>query len=342
MTPPDTLSPAELLRVLVCPRCHGILATRAEEQVVCEGCSATYPVEGGLLDLYVTGEREGEQATRITRANQEYHDAVAAEYEEDAETSLIFGAACQARLRTLLGQLARETGGELLVDVGCGTGNVLLPAREHFRASVGCDVAPGMLAQARERGLAVLRGNAYRLPLADGAASVVTCFSVLHHLEDLPGFLAEVHRVLRPGGALYSDWDPNSRLSHGLVRLARHPLLYRPARSLWRLVAGESRREACYRQRQLDEVFQLAEYHAFQVSCDPERIRRETRSAGFDTAALHYHANATTLEEDGWGDLSRGKRAALRLRGLLAGELRRERLLPLFLMIARKGRGAGP
>jgi ubiquinone/menaquinone biosynthesis C-methylase UbiE len=331
MTPP----PADLLELVACPACHSAL-TPGDGAVTCVGCAARYPILDGLLDCFLASAVERPRTTEVTRANQAYHDAIAAEYEQDVETSQIFGEACQARLAETLARLAGETGGGLLVDLGCGTGNVLVRAREHFDRVLGIDVATRMLAEASAQELPVLRGNAYRLPLPDGCAAVVTAFSVLHHMEDLPGLFREIHRVLRPGGAFHSDWDPNSRLSYGLIRLMRHPVLYRPARSLYRWLAGESREAACYRERNLESVFQLAEYHAFQVSCDADRLAGHARAAGLTPVEVRYHANPPSVTVDDWASLSRGKRLALRLRGLLAGQVRRQHLLPLFMLVARR------
>ncbi|MBD0859848.1 class I SAM-dependent methyltransferase [Gordonia sp. zg691] len=54
----------------------------------------------------------------------------------------------------------------------------------------------------RYPGLVVHQGNLIDLPLADAAVDIVVNFQVIEHLWDQPQFIAECHRVLRPGGAL--------------------------------------------------------------------------------------------------------------------------------------------
>ena len=53
---------------------------------------------------------------------------------------------------------------------------------------------------AKERGLAVMRADATKLPLADGCLDLVNAFDVLEHLEDDDACVREVVRVLKPGG----------------------------------------------------------------------------------------------------------------------------------------------
>jgi SAM-dependent methyltransferase len=76
---------------------------------------------------------------------------------------------------------------------------------------VGCDRSPRMLQRARSRvaGLHVLVGDAAALPLRSESFDVVTASFVLSHIRDYPGALAEIFRVLRPGGTIAaSNWAP--------------------------------------------------------------------------------------------------------------------------------------
>jgi ubiquinone/menaquinone biosynthesis C-methylase UbiE len=97
--------------------------------------------------------------------------------------------------------------GDDVVDIGCGPGVAARRAAAAGAASVvGLDPAPVMLRVARlagRRGRGRPRyevGAAESLPLADGSASVVWSLSTVHHWPDLDAGIAEVRRVLRPGG----------------------------------------------------------------------------------------------------------------------------------------------
>ena len=95
----------------------------------------------------------------------------------------------------------------VVLDLGAGTGRVTRElARRYRRALVtALDLAPGMLREARRhqglwRRFALLCGDANRLPLRDASVDVVFSSLMLQWCEPLDAALAEVRRVLRPGG----------------------------------------------------------------------------------------------------------------------------------------------
>jgi 2-polyprenyl-6-hydroxyphenyl methylase/3-demethylubiquinone-9 3-methyltransferase len=95
--------------------------------------------------------------------------------------------------------------GALLVDIGCGAG-VLAPHVAHLGyRHLGVDVVAGSADLARERGVTVVLGDARALPLSDGCADVVVAGEVLEHVPDLDTVVAEVTRILMPGGTLVID-----------------------------------------------------------------------------------------------------------------------------------------
>jgi 2-polyprenyl-6-hydroxyphenyl methylase/3-demethylubiquinone-9 3-methyltransferase len=95
--------------------------------------------------------------------------------------------------------------GSLLVDIGCGAG-VLAPHVAHLGyLHLGVDVVPGSAELARDRGITVVLGDARHVPLSDGCADVVVAGEVLEHVPDLDRVVAEVTRILRPGGTLVID-----------------------------------------------------------------------------------------------------------------------------------------
>jgi ubiquinone/menaquinone biosynthesis C-methylase UbiE len=101
-------------------------------------------------------------------------------------------------------------GGDLL-EVGCGTGLLLERAARLGRSAIGVDLSAGMLARARARALTVVRGSATALPLASASRDLVYCFKVLAHVEDVAGALAEMARVVRPGGWVLAEfYNPRS------------------------------------------------------------------------------------------------------------------------------------
>ena len=89
-----------------------------------------------------------------------------------------------------------------ILDAGCGSGG-MTRYLQRFGRVTGIDLSPEALRLARTRDLPRLaRSSVGALPFLDGSFDVVTSFDVLYHLnvDDDRAALADIHRVLRPGG----------------------------------------------------------------------------------------------------------------------------------------------
>lgn len=96
-----------------------------------------------------------------------------------------------------------------LLEIGVGTGRISLPLHRRGRRIFGIDLSGPMLEQYRAKAAAerlpppaVVRGDATRMPLGDGLFDGVIEFHVLHLIPVWRRAVAEVRRVLVPGGAL--------------------------------------------------------------------------------------------------------------------------------------------
>jgi 2-polyprenyl-6-hydroxyphenyl methylase/3-demethylubiquinone-9 3-methyltransferase len=95
--------------------------------------------------------------------------------------------------------------GAVLVDAGCG-GGLLAPHVRHLGyRHVGVDLRRSGLEHAAARGVVPVAGDVTALPLAGGCADVVAAGEILEHVTDLAGTVAELARVLRPGGLVVLD-----------------------------------------------------------------------------------------------------------------------------------------
>lgn len=108
----------------------------------------------------------------------------------------------QSQTLAVAGRITTPIGSVL--DLGCGTGRLLKRlAQAYPRAStMGIDPAPGMVRVARRQGLEAAVGTAEALPLPDRSFDLVVTTMSFHHWQDQAAGLAEIHRVLTPGGHL--------------------------------------------------------------------------------------------------------------------------------------------
>jgi SAM-dependent methyltransferase len=90
----------------------------------------------------------------------------------------------------------------LTVDVGCGEGRLPRDLRASGYAVVGIDGSPTLIAHAREadRTGDYRLADAAHLPLADASADLAIAFMSLHDIDDMESAVAEIGRILLPGG----------------------------------------------------------------------------------------------------------------------------------------------
>jgi ubiquinone/menaquinone biosynthesis C-methylase UbiE len=95
--------------------------------------------------------------------------------------------------------------GKVVLDIACGTGYGIGLLSSTAKFVAGVDIDPQAAQEAKKEcgdNSCVLLGNGLGLPFADASFDVVTSFETLEHLYERSSFLAELRRVLRPGGIL--------------------------------------------------------------------------------------------------------------------------------------------
>ena len=134
----------------------------------------------------------------------------------------------RAQRRRVIELLAPRPG-EQILDVGCGPGHLASELAEAVRPGgrvCGVDVSEQMLALAANAGIDLILLDGTRLPFDEGAFDAAVATQVYEFVEALPASLAELHRVLRPGGrALILDTDWDSIVWHSSDRLRMQRVL---------------------------------------------------------------------------------------------------------------------
>jgi len=150
--------------------------------------------------------------TEIDRAAARAFERVAAEY-EDGRPGYAADAVAYAIAELDLGP------GSIVLDLGAGTGKLTRMLLDAELAVIAIDPSPAMLAQLRAAAPAAhpVAGAAEAIPLPDESVDAVTAGQAFHWF-DATASVAEIHRVLKPGGGLALLWnrrdlaDPVQRL----------------------------------------------------------------------------------------------------------------------------------
>ena len=338
----------DLSAVIACPVClsslnEGIGAFVRDLR--CKACGRNYPIADGIARLVIGGtcrnENEYEKEFRaavdarpnlgqwfqkksseeqhewisghfkVWSANKEFHDAEGELYEADKRQVLTCrDAKNQHRIEKNISELARRTGGGHSLDLGCGTGNMLKFSQKEYDMAVGVDVSTVLLKLAQQRYPYVLQADILFLPFKLGSFSMVSAFSVLHHLYEPTQVLVEVSRVLRRGGIFYSDWDPNKRdLAKARIRWRAFVFLQSVYRMLRRGYAAFHdpadnkflELDFLAQRPELQEVFALAEFREqgryAERGISVDELIDILSAYGFVTFQTEYHSGGRSLEE---------------------------------------------
>src|SRR5262245_7317460 len=202
------------LRIL-CPKCGSALAGRG-----CLSCGADWAGPLGMLDFSPGDPRDALLTELLERAAKmsfpelfewylphlgHVHYATIAE-ERCERMAEMFSSASQAAS----GKAFR---GRVALDLGCGQGAMLVALAWRFEPVIGIDLNPKQLALAaarvRHHGLTnvvLIKGVPGKLPIPSESLDVVVGLNVLEHLVDaLDETLAEIRRILTPGGIFCAD-----------------------------------------------------------------------------------------------------------------------------------------
>ncbi|QJD96962.1 class I SAM-dependent methyltransferase [Mucilaginibacter robiniae] len=97
---------------------------------------------------------------------------------------------------------------KVVIDIGCGPGNIFATLQGKPKHLIGVDVAPKSLELAGNLGYTPVLADANNLPFKSEIADIVVLNAALHHSENMDSVLKEAARLVKPGGVLVTDHDP--------------------------------------------------------------------------------------------------------------------------------------
>lgn len=208
------ISPPPPQVALACPDCRGAVLG---EPLRCESCGRVFALEAGipvLLPSNLQGDTEQRQHALYAAVAHEYDDVFPRHVAEHYIAK-----------RTGLVKQLLPLGG-LVLDVGCGTGQLGAAIAAEGYAVFGVDLSASMVARARQRGLAgTYAGVTTALPFAEETFDLALTVATLHHLET-PERVAvtvnEMGRVVKRGGYVVL-WDHNPANPYWPILMKRVP-----------------------------------------------------------------------------------------------------------------------
>ena len=343
MQPVQSSSSVEL--PFVCPRCKGDLATHSSSYR-CDRCTTSYPILFGIPDFrlrpdrYLNLEDERAKARRLYEFGQtasieelvQFYYSIT--YDLPRKMALRYQAAILAapeRARHIVRDHAPKPETDILIDIGCGTGGVLVSAQGRYRAIYGVDIALRWLVVCQKRlreqkaNATLVCADAEALPFPDGGFTQAVAADLVEHVYDIDNTLQEIERTLKPGARFW------------LSAVNRYCVGPHPLAGVWAVgfLPASPRARVLTKLKGID----LLRYaNMVSVGNLVARLRR----SGFSIREIkpkHVETGVTT----GYGALERGLIALYRgmsrlpvLRGVLV------RIGPAFEIICRKADGTAP
>lgn len=218
--------------------------------------------------------KESSLDLQVKKANRQFYDAIADVYEQvdgRRNDELI------AWLGNRMKELRKMADGDILLDIGCGSGVVMRCSKKYFKHVIGMDISFEILKHVKKGLGNAVCGEAGSLPFKNDTINAVVCFSVLHHIYDHKAVFAEIYRVLKKGGMLYIDHD----LDRSFVKR------FFPLIKLYRYFFDAGRRYSKESEEITKELYSLTEIHANGI--DSTYILDQQREMGFITIKYYYH-----------------------------------------------------
>jgi ubiquinone/menaquinone biosynthesis C-methylase UbiE len=200
---------------------------------------------------------------------------------------------------------------KIVVDIGCGPGNVFATVGGKPKVLIGVDISSGALKMAEDVGYIPFLADAQNLPLRDGFADLVVANATVHHCDDMAKVLAESARLVKIGGLLVTDKDAQSTA----LNLSGLGLFLHEIRFFFYWIV----RSKYYLTQEYRDARQATETHNRKPGdgITPDLYYRTLEPLGFDLKVFpHNHDLGVEVLEGKIGRMSWKRRLAQRLSGI--------------------------
>ncbi len=225
---------------------------------------------------------DNDLAQKIKSANRYvYNNKTPEEYNKNES---IFNEKRAKTCSSILNNASKNSGNAAYLDIGTGTGNLLRLATHYFRSCIGLDIGDNLLGQVKNQfpECHFVGSDAEKLPFTGENLNCISCYALLHHLLDQTELFKECYRVLKTGGTLYTDHDPNyyfNRFYHFYYKL-------------------RFSNQHGFGSEQDD----LAEYHnVFTSGINPDRLKKMLLGIGFRDVTINYRMT----DKENWDIIKR-------------------------------------
>lgn len=212
----------------------------------------------------------------IKQANRSVYNAkTVKQYERNPS---IFEASRQEAIKNIINFISAKTSGGLpagrhgkFLDIGCGTGNLVKIGNNYFQTVIGMDMAVNLLKQVKQANpeISLITADADYPPFKKNTFDCISLYGALHHLFNPSKTIAGISSLLKPGGYLYTDHDPN-------YFFGRFYRFYYRLRHRNRPGFGSKEEET-------------AEFHNTRTGgINPKTLKEKLLNSGFQDVSVHY------------------------------------------------------
>lgn len=173
-------------------------------------CETRCPVCNSTQNSVTIEARDGIKLLKCASCGLAFHNELYSPAEQEEyyghyyhEWNLSFSPINDVRFKELLATFEAHRSSNRILDIGCGSGQLLKVAIEQGWTAYGTEIASGVFEHLSGLGIDAFGGELQEANYPSRFFDVIYCSEVIEHMVDPCSLVREVSRILRPGGLLY-------------------------------------------------------------------------------------------------------------------------------------------